>query len=66
MDFLFKEALKLVKKYCNIPLNLPKRLIADPKSNELLVLGGNALSNTGKEFLFSLYPVNLLALKKFA
>ncbi len=64
-EFLFKEALKLVKKYCKISLTLPERLIAEPRSNELLVLGGNALSNLGKEFLFSLYPINLLAFKKF-
>ncbi|MBA3673539.1 MAG: hypothetical protein H0W75_01035 [Chitinophagaceae bacterium] len=64
-DFLFKEALKLVKKYCKIPLTLPEYLIAEPKTNELLVLGGNALSKSGKEFLFSLYPVSLLAFKKF-
>lgn len=65
-EFLFNEALKLVKKYCKISLTLPEALIAEAKSNELLVLGGNALSNTGKEFLFSLYPVSLLAFKKFA
>lgn len=64
-DFIFREALKLIKKYCKIPLNLPEHLITEPKTNELLVSGGNALSNTGKEFLFSLYPINLLAFKKF-
>jgi len=64
-DFLFEEALKLVKKYCKIPLNLTEQLIVEPRSNELLVLGGNALSNLGLEFLFSLYPVNQLAFKKF-
>jgi hypothetical protein len=55
----------LVKKYCKIPVTLPERLISDPKSNELLVLGGNALGNMGREFLFSLHPINLLAFKKF-
>ncbi|MGI8582396.1 MAG: hypothetical protein ACR2KX_09370 [Chitinophagaceae bacterium] len=64
-DFLFKEALKLVKKYCKIPLNLPSQLVGAPKSTELLVLGGNTLNRFGKEFLFSLYPINEIAFKKF-
>ncbi len=64
-NFLFKEALKLVKKYCKIPLNLPSQLVGAPKSTELLVLGGNTLNRFGKEFLFSLYPINEIAFKKF-
>jgi hypothetical protein len=64
-EFFFKKSFELVKKFCTIPLTLPRGLIAYPRSNELLILGGNALSNLGKEFLFSLYPINLLAFKKF-
>lgn len=64
-EFLFKQSFELVKKYCKIPLNLTPDLIADPQSNELLILGGNVLSKLGREFLFSLYPINLLAFKKF-
>ncbi len=64
-DFLFKQALLLVKKYCTIPVTLPADLLAYPQSNELIVLGGNALSNLGKEFLFSLETIKQLAFKKF-
>lgn len=64
-EHLFKESYQLVKKYSKISLNLKAELIEDPKSNELIILGGNVLSSLGKEFLFSLYPISLLAFKKF-
>ena len=54
-----------VKKYCKIPLNIKDEIIANPKFNELIILGGNVLNRLGREFLFSLYPINLLTFKKF-
>ena len=64
-EYLFSQAFEIVKIYCNIPINLKEELVSNPKVNELIILGGNALSRIGKVFLFSLSPINELFYKRF-
>ena len=40
-EYMFTQALELVKKYCTIPVNLPQDLMDNPNPAELVILGGN-------------------------